>query len=273
MPLVAGDGFGGFGGFFFGLVGGAISIAVRMAIAVAIGRSNWYGFAAGGSGQARIGKVCWDGLGYVLQRADLHSSLLGLLQHQLFVDGANLGLLFVGLLAARAVFFGGGQGDVVLEMAHASRVFGVNLERVLVRSEIDALALGVDFVLAVGAVPLGDRCVFVHVFDDLAPADAGVVRAEGDFALLRGVRNDAHFGAAEVIVEQILEPHAGDEEEVPRVSLTALHGIFIGAVGRSTTIFDRRLLRERPGLVEFLEQIVKCQPLRPLERVIVLEQR
>jgi hypothetical protein len=36
-------------------------------------------------------------------------------------------------------------------------------------------------------------------------ADAGVVGAEGDFAFLRAVRDDAHLGAAEVAVEQVLE--------------------------------------------------------------------
>src|SRR5208282_3756872 len=90
--------------------------------------------------------------------------------------------------------------------------------------EIDALALGVDFMFAVILVPLGDRRVLVHVLDDLAPAYARVVGAEANFALLRGVRNDAHFGAAEVVVEKILEPHAGDEEEIPRI-LAALHGV------------------------------------------------
>ena len=66
-------------------------------------------------------------------------------------------------------------------------------------------------------VPLGERRGHVHLLDDVAPADAGVVRAEGNLAFLRGVGNDALFGAAEIVVEQILEPHAGDEQEVPAV--------------------------------------------------------
>ncbi len=69
----------------------------------------------------------------------------------------------------------------------------------------------------------------MHLLDDVAPADAGVVRAEADFAFLRGVGNDALLGAAEVVVEQILEPHAGDEQEVPAVG-AALLDVFEGAV-------------------------------------------
>ena len=69
----------------------------------------------------------------------------------------------------------------------------------------------------------------MHLLDDVAPAHAGVVSAEGDFAFLRGVRDDALLGAAEVVVEEILEPHAGDEEEVPAVG-AALFDIRHGAV-------------------------------------------
>jgi hypothetical protein len=58
----------------------------------------------------------------------------------------------------------------------------------------------------------------VHLLDDVAPAHARVVGAEADLAFLRGVGDDALLGAAEVVVEQILEPHAGDEEEVPAVA-------------------------------------------------------
>src|ERR1700686_597134 len=84
------------------------------------------------------------------------------------------------------------------------------------------LAAGEDLVAAVLVVPLGGGCGRVHLPDDVPPADAGVVRAEGNLALLRGVRNDAHLGAAEVVVEQILEPHARDEEEVPAVRAALL---------------------------------------------------
>src|SRR2546429_8546938 len=101
-------------------------------------------------------------------------------------DVCSSDLFFVGLLAADAVFLGRRQRNVVLEMAHASSVLGVDLERVLIAIEVHLLPLGVDFMFAVSTIPLGDGRVLVHVLDDLAPADAGVVRAEGDFALLRG---------------------------------------------------------------------------------------
>src|SRR5437763_495029 len=116
-------------------------------------------------------------------------------------------------------------------MANASGVIGVNHQRVFKALEIDRFAFGVDFVFAVILVPLGDGRILVHIFDDLPPAHAGVVGAEADFTLLGGVRNDAHFSAAEIIVEKILEPHAGDEKEVPRIGLAALHGVFIGTFG------------------------------------------
>jgi hypothetical protein len=47
----------------------------------------------------------------------------------------------------------------------------------------------------------------LHLLDDVPPADAGVVGAEADLPHLRAVRDDAHLGAAEVVVVEILEPH------------------------------------------------------------------
>ena len=65
----------------------------------------------------------------------------------------------------------------------------------------DALAAGEDFVTAVLVIPFGQRGGHVHLLDDVAPADARVVRAERDFALLRGVGDDALLGTAEIVVE------------------------------------------------------------------------
>ena len=79
------------------------------------------------------------------------------------------------------------------------------------------LVLRVDRVPPVLRVPLGDGRVRLHLLEDVPPADAGVVRAEADLAHLRAVRDDAHLGAAEVVVEEILEPHPGDEEHAPLV--------------------------------------------------------
>src|SRR5579859_8034723 len=231
MELIAGDSFGGLLGCAGrgGDVAIGVAVAVRMAVTVAIGMT----VAGGGSNCYRlagVGEIGWGGFGDVRDRADLNYRRLRLLENELFIDCTNLGLFFEGLLAARAIFFRGGLRNVVFEVADTSGVIGVDLQRVFEALEIDTLAFGVDFVFAVVLVPFGDGRVLVHVLDDLAPAYAGVVGAEGDFALLRGVGDDAHFGASEVVIEKILEPHAGDEEEVPRIGLAALHGVFVGAV-------------------------------------------
>src|SRR5438876_7608075 len=163
---------------------------------IAIGRGDVDGLVG-------VGEIGWDGFGDVGDGADLDDGRLRLLENEFFVDGANLGGFFPRLLAADAVFFGRGQRNVMLEVADAGSVFRVNHERMFEALEVNCFALGVDFVFAVGLIPFGDGRVLVHVFDNLAPAYARVVRAEGDFALLRGVGNDAHFGAPEVVVEKI----------------------------------------------------------------------
>src|SRR5215469_2456691 len=249
LGLVAGDGFGGFRG-----LGRRSGITLRMAVLVRVPVA-----VPGGRGDrdGLTGEVRRNGPSDVVERANLHNPRLRLFENQLFVDGANLGLLFEGLLAANAVFFGRGHRDVVLDVADASGIRSVDLQRMLVAAEVDVLALGVDFMFAVGAVPLGDGGVLVHIFEDLAPADTGVVSAEADFTLLRAVRNDAHFGAAEVVVEQILEPHPGDEQEVPRILRAALYGIVEGTAWRGAAVFDGSTLGERPGLIELLEHVKK----------------
>src|SRR5580704_7382356 len=129
---------------------------------------------------ASAGEIGWGGFGDVRHTADLNDCRLGLLEDEFFVDGANFGLFLEGLFAARAIFFRGGLRNVVFEVADASGVIGINFQRVFKALQIDALAFGVDFVFAVVLVPLGDGCVLVHVLDDLAPADARIVGAEGD---------------------------------------------------------------------------------------------
>src|SRR6185312_3173307 len=66
-------------------------------------------------------------------------------------------------------------------------------------------------------VPFGEVCSLMHVLDDLPPADSGIVSAEANLAFLRAVGNDAHLSAAEIVVEQILEPHAFDAEYAPDI--------------------------------------------------------
>src|SRR5262249_19246255 len=163
-------------------------------------------------------------------------------------------LFFEGLFAAGAVFFGGGGRDIVFGGAKARCGLGVHDQRGVEAHEGHVLAPGVNLVVAMRLLSLGDGCVFLYVFFDLASAATGVVGAEADFALLGGVRNDAHFGAAEIVVEQVLEPHAGDKQKVPRVGLAALHGVFISALGRSAAVLGGGLGSQRPGLVELLEE-------------------
>src|SRR5262249_46887895 len=78
----------------------------------------------------------------------------------------------------------------------------------------DPAPLGGDRGAPFRAVPAAQRDA-VHLLDDLAPADAGVVGAEADLSRLRRVGDDAHLGAAEVVVEEVLEPHPGDRQQPP----------------------------------------------------------
>ena len=94
------------------------------------------------------------------------------------------------------------------------------------------MAAGVNAMLSILLIPLGDRRCLVHVFDDLPPANPGIVGAEGDLTQLRRIRDDAHFGAAEVVVEQVLKPHSGDEQEIPGVAAPLLD------------VFDRPITRD-----------------------------
>src|SRR5438094_10540013 len=66
-------------------------------------------------------------------------------------------------------------------------------------------------------VPFRERGGHVHLLDDVAPAHAGVVGTEGNFTFLRGIRNNALLSAPAIVIEQILEPHAGNKQEVPTV--------------------------------------------------------
>ena len=135
--------------------------------------------------------------------------------------------------------------------------------------EADLLAAGEDLVTAVLLVPLGEGGGHVHLLDDVAPAHAGVVGAEADLALLRGVGDDALLGAAEVVVEEVLEPHAGDEEEVPAVG-AALLDVFHGAVGGDLAVVAAG---GAEALVELLQQVLDLEVGGRLVGLVVAEQR
>src|ERR1700682_412599 len=99
--LVAGDGFCGLlvsldcGTLTVGMPG---AIGVAIAVAISARRSDGYRL-------ARVREFRRHCLSDVADRTNLHDRRLRLLQHQLFINRANLGLLFVSLLAASAVFF------------------------------------------------------------------------------------------------------------------------------------------------------------------------
>src|SRR5207249_10522881 len=100
-------------------------------------------------------------------------------------------------------------------------------------------------------VPVGDCRVLVHIFDDLAPANSGVVSTEGNLSLLSGIGNDAHFCSTEVVIKQILEPHACNEQEIPWI-LAAFHDVVQSAVPFDITVI---LSRQGEGLIKLLQKI------------------
>src|SRR6185369_12278689 len=102
-----------------------------------------------------------------------------------------------------------------LRLVRPGQVDFVQDQTVRLVSHRHVLAAGENLVTAVLLIPLRDGRVLVHVLDDVAPADTRVVRAERNLTFLRAVRDDAHFSAAEVVVEEILEPHSSDKQEVP----------------------------------------------------------
>src|ERR1019366_9103994 len=136
-----------------------------------------------------------------------------------------LGFRFYALVASFELLLASVLSDAeIVERVVGFRIDVVfnQFERVGGGFETDLLATGEDLVTAMLLVPLGEGGGHVHLLDDVAPAHAGVVRAEADLAFLRGVRDDALLGAAEIVVEQVLEPHAGDEQEVPAIAAATL---------------------------------------------------
>src|SRR5260370_30700719 len=92
--------------------------------------------------------------------------------------------------------------------------------------QLHFLAASEDFMSPMLFVPLRKRSRHVHLLDNVPPAHTRVVGAERNLAFLRGVRNNALLRPPEIVVEQILKPHPGNEQEVPAVVPT-LHHIII----------------------------------------------
>src|SRR5262249_18004205 len=116
---------------------------------------------------------------------------------------------------------------------------------------------------------LRDRGVLVHVLDDVSPTDTRVVSTEGNLTFLSAVRNDAHLGATEVVVEEILEPHTGDKQEVPAIR-SALLDIAGSAI---TADFAVVLAGQAKRLIKLLEELIQRKLRRRIIRVVVLQKR
>ena len=125
----------------------------------------------------------------------------------------------------------------------------------------------------VSAVPLRHGRILVHVFDNLAPANAGVVSAERNLPLLRSIGDDAHFRTAEVIVEEVLKPHSGNEQEIPGVLFAALLGVFEGSIGTRISVFLHMVWRQTPRFIELPPEINERQAGRSFVWAIVLQER
>ena len=133
--------------------------------------------------------------------------------------------------------------------------------------EFDFLASGEDLVATMLLIPLRHGRVLVHVLDDVSPADSRVVGTEGNLTFLCAVRNDAHLGAAEIVVEEILEPHSGDEQEVPTIRTTLLD-IVRGAIAADLAVV---FAGQAKRLVKLLEELVKRKLRWRLVWIVVLQ--
>ena len=110
-------------------------------------------------------------------------------------------------------------------------------------------------------IPFGEGGGHVHFLDDVPPSHAGVVGAEADLALLRGIGNNALLGAPEIVVIQVLEPHAGDEKEVPAIG-AALLDVILAALAGDASIFLLRVPGSAESLIELLQQIGELEMSR-----------
>src|ERR1700685_726086 len=102
-------------------------------------------------------------------------------------------------------------------------------------AEFHALAPGENLMPAMLLVPLGQTRRHVHLLDDVPPTHPSVVGAEGDLTLLGGVRDNALLGPSEIVVEQILEPHARHKQQVPAVAPPA-HDVSHGSLTRNIAV-------------------------------------
>src|SRR5262245_2629784 len=150
----------------------------------------------------------------------------------------------------------------------------IQTERVRRRDERDLLAASENLVAATLLVPLGERRRHVHLLDNLTPSDARIVCAEGNFTLLRAVRDDAHLGAPKVVIEQVLKPHSRDKQEIPAV-LAPLEDLpdAIGVALPQVDAAHDPASAPAELLIELLDQVDESKILWCLEWVVVANER
>src|SRR5262249_22361105 len=113
-----------------------------------------------------------------------------------------------------------------------------------------------------------------HLLDNLTPSDARIVCAEGNFTLLRAVRDDAHLGAPKVVIEQVLKPHSRDKQEIPAV-LAPLEDLpdAIGVALPQVYAAHDPASATAELLIELLDQVDESKILWRLEWVVVANER
>src|SRR5215813_6937585 len=151
-----------------------------------------------------------------------------------------------------------------VEVGLGARLDGllIQAERVRCRAEWHILAARENLVAAMFFIPPGQCRRHMHLLDDLAPADARVVRAERDLAFLSAVRDDAHLGAPKVVIEQVLKPHSRDKQEVPPVFATIEDVLEALVVSFKVNAARDPAFSPAQFLVEFLHEINKLKVCR-----------
>src|SRR4029453_18581252 len=112
-----------------------------------------------------------------------------------------------------------------------------------------------NLVTSILFIPLSNSGVLVHVLNNVAPTDSVVVGTERNLTFLGAVRNDAHFGAAKIVVEKILKPHTRDEEEVPAIRASPSDVLFRSRAIDLAVVFSSQAKR----LVKLFEELVKAE--------------
>src|SRR6266478_1723304 len=156
-----------------------------------------------------------------------------------------------------------------LRFVWSRKVHLIEFQVVRLVRHLNFFAAGKYFVTAVLLIPLRDGRILVHVFDDISPAYACVICTEGDLAFLSSVRDNAHLRATKIIVEEVLEPHAGDEKKIPTICTTLLNIGLATVAAHLAIIFACQTKR----LVKLFKELIKRKLRRRFVWVVVLEQR